>query len=200
MTHIRYVDITDMTQQHRQRLYAEASRERKNRADRYSRQGDYDRCIVAEALLRYASGGPGYQVERSSQGKPYLKDRPDFHFNLTHSGRWVAIAWGTEPVGLDVEAFRAGADTGKLARRFFCPDEQAYLNEHPEQFFRLWTMKESYLKYRGTGLTAALNSFSVLEPEALGVSFVSHDLEDAFLTLCAPAPQAELQPLTLEEI
>lgn len=200
MTHIRYFDITELNLQDRQRLYDAADSERKKRADRCLKQEDSDRCIVAGALLRYAVGGAEEQVERTPQGKPYLKDRPDFHFNLTHSGRWVAVAWGARPVGLDVEVFRANAETGKLARRFFCPDEQACLNEHPDRFFKLWTMKESYLKYLGTGLTRALNSFSVLEPEALGVSFVSYELEDAFLTLCTQTPAVEIRPLTLDEI
>ena len=76
-----------MTGTHRQRLYEQAAAERKNRADRYLRQEDSDRCIVADALLRYALEGAQHPVEQTPQGKPYLKDRPDFHFNLTHSGR-----------------------------------------------------------------------------------------------------------------
>ncbi len=189
-----------MTDQDRRRLYEQATLERKNRADRCRQQADADRCILADALLRHAVGTPDYRVERTPQGKPYLPDRPDFHFSLTHSGPWVAIAWGTEPLGLDLEVFRPDARQEKIARRFFCPDEQAYLQRHPDRFFKLWTMKESYLKYRGTGLALALDSFCVLKPEDLGVFFMDHPLENAAMTLCAKTPKAEVRRLTIAEI
>lgn len=209
MTHVRYADISGLRQEDWQRLYAQADPERRSRADRYLRKEDGCRCIVADALLRYAVrrelGTGDYQVERTPEGKPYLKDRPDFHFSLTHSGRWVAIAWGPAPVGLDVEQFRMDEGKENIARRFFCPDEQAYVfaaqgEERTRRFFRLWTMKESYLKYRGTGLKMPLTSFSVLQPQLLGVTFTGSCLEDAALSLCAQTPEMTCYPLTLGEI
>ena len=204
MTYIRYTDIRQLTDGDRQRLYDQAGPHRQQKAQRCRQQEDFDRCIVAEALLRYSVGTGDYQVERTPQGKPYLKDRQDVHFNLTHSGPWVAIAWSDAPVGLDVEVFREKVQCQKLARQFFCPDEQAYLQAEPSEelsrFFLLWTKKESYLKYLGTGLTKSLRSFSVLEPEKLGVCFVTQDLEGATLTLCAQTPEVDFRPLPLEEL
>ena len=204
MTYIRYTDIRQMTDRDRQRLYEQAGPHRQKRARRCRQQEDFDRCIVAEALLRYSVGTGDYQVERTPQGKPYLKDRQDVHFNLTHSGPWVAIAWSDAPVGLDVEAFREKVRCQKLARQFFCPDEQAYLQAEPSEelsrFFQLWTKKESYLKYLGTGLTKSLRSFSVLEPEKLGVRFHSWHLEEASMTLCTTDPKIDIQPLPLTQL
>lgn len=204
MIYLRYVDIRKMTLKDRQRLYEQAGEHRQKRANRYRQQEDFDRCIVAEALLRYGAGTGNYQVERTSRGKPFLKDRPEFHFNLTHSGPWVAIAWSDAPVGVDVEVFRENVQCQKLAGQFFCPDEQAYLQAEPSQelrrFFGLWTQKESYLKYLGTGLTKSLSSFSVLEPEKLGVCFTGWELEGAVMTLCANASEVDIQPLEVGQI
>ena len=68
------------------------------------------------------------------------------------------------PVGVDVERLRK-VNPG-LAERFFSPDEVAMLKalspeKQTEQFIQLWTLKESFLKAIGRGLTRNLNSFSV---------------------------------------
>jgi phosphopantetheine--protein transferase-like protein len=56
----------------------------------------------------------------------------------------------------------------KIARRFFTKREHAHLLEWPEalrteRFFELWTMKESYIKLKGAGLSLPLSSFDVLD-------------------------------------
>lgn len=53
-------------------------------------------------------------------GKPYLGtgqgERLPLMFNLSHSGMYVAAAFGTEDVGVDVELIRTGKQ--KIAQRF----------------------------------------------------------------------------------
>ncbi len=68
------------------------------------------------------------------------------------------------PVGIDVERLRP-VNPG-LAERFFTPAEFTSLqamqpDERTEKFIELWTLKESFLKAIGRGLTRNLNSFSV---------------------------------------
>jgi phosphopantetheinyl transferase len=67
------------------------------------------------------------------------------------------------------------------------------------EFFRIWTMKESYLKYLGTGIDRSLSSFSVLE-ELPGVILSNYFLPDACLTLCAQEPLSGVQMLKNREI
>ncbi len=181
MVQIDCFDISRLSDEAYAELYQRASAERKARADRFLRREDQVRCICADALLRNTLQSTDYTLDYGENGKPYLTDVEDFHFNISHSGRWVVIAYGSSPVGVDVQEFRS-RDLEGIARRFFTADEQAYVQTYPDGFFRIWTGKESYIKYLGTGLKTPLNSFSVLED--LGVNLFVVMLEDACLSLC----------------
>jgi len=171
MTRVLCTEISKLESAY-QTLYAAASAERRQRADRYRRKEDALRCLAAGALLQHALGTAEYTTVKGPFGKPYIKENNDFHYNLSHSGNWVAIAYGNTEVGIDVEKICMDAGKEDIARRYFTPDEQTYVFNTkelaPQRFFEVWTGKESYLKYLGTGLQKNLASFSIfsLEPEA----------------------------------
>lgn len=195
------VDISTLQESAYQRLYALASPERRQRADRYLRNEDRHRCIVADGLMRYVLGSRYAKLELTPKGKPFLPGHEDLHFNLSHSGHWVVIAWGNAPLGIDVEMMCTDRSKEPLARRFFHPNELDYLlaaigQEWVNRFFEIWTKKESYLKYLGTGIDRALNSFSVLDTQ--DVAFHTQFLEDAALTLCAQDPRCQILTLPPE--
>ncbi len=167
MIHLICTDISGLERSDYEILYQAASPERKKRADRYRRYEDSLRCLTAEALLRHALGTKQYTVETEPGGKPRIATRPDFHFNLSHSGNWVVLAWGDTPVGVDVEQIREDMDFHAVARRFFSPEEQRAVEEAEcpvRRFHEIWTGKESWLKYTGTGLKYDLRAFSALSP------------------------------------
>lgn len=204
MTQIRCFDISQLKPGDYERLYALASSDRKSRADRYIKREDSIRCVVADALLRQVPGFDAACLTRTEAGKPYLKDRKRSHFNISHSGRWVVIAWGDSPLGIDVEQIQMDQGKEALARRFFRFDEQAYVfsasgEDRAKRFFRIWTMKESYLKYLGTGIDRPLNGFSVLH-DRLGVTLSSDFLPDACMTLCAEDDLLNCRMLTLSQL
>jgi len=102
--------------------------------------------------------------EYSENSKPGLRFYENIHFNISHSGDWVVCAFSSLPVGIDVEKIRKV--NFDIARRFFSDEEVNQLFSLPKRdqtefFFDLWTIKESYLKAIGTGLTRSLNSFTV---------------------------------------
>jgi len=165
-------------------LYAQASPARRIRADRYRRREDALRCVTADALLRHALGTEQYTVVQEKGGKPRIPERPDFHYNLSHAGRWVVLAWGDTEVGVDVQEQDPAVDRCALAMHFFTPDERDYAGEDIGRFYEIWTKKESYLKYTGRGLRTDLRSFSVLS-ERREVRFFSRTLDgDHSLSLC----------------
>ncbi len=59
----------------------------------------------------------------------------------------------------------------KIAKRFFNEKEYEYLNsisdskKQREEFYRLWTMKESYMKFTGLGMKLPLDSFCIEQGE-----------------------------------
>lgn len=97
-------------------------------------------------------------------GKPYLESVTPFHFNLSHSGRWVVCAADNEPVGIDIELVKPIDLT--YAKHFLTQDECVELFSYPESerleyFYQLWTLKESYIKAIGKGLFLPLQSFTI---------------------------------------
>ena len=129
-------------------------------------------------------------LEAEKNGKPFLKEHPDIHFNISHCDGLVVCAFADEPVGVDVEAVRPIRDP--LVRRVLHDKERAVLNRYRETaqirtengkevtvftdpvkerdydrvFFRYWTLKESYLKRDGCGLTREPREiFFDLDPE-----------------------------------
>lgn len=171
MIRVICTDISGLRETDVALLHAKATPQRRQRAVGYVHREDTVRCLAADALLRYALGTGEYTAEKGTNGKPCIRGREDFHYNLSHSGNWVVIAFGGSPVGVDVERLCPDRDYEAMARRYFAPEEQAYLLEAPGQlprrFLEVWTAKESYLKFLGTGLKRPLSSFSVfsLEPE-----------------------------------
>ena len=96
----------------------------------------------------------------SREGKPFLPEINDLHFNLSHSGGELAVAFSRNEVGLDIESKVRRANYGELARRFFDAAEARAVEEAGdsvgEVFFRLWTAKEAVLKLEGTGISGGL--------------------------------------------
>ena len=173
MTTLRCVKLPEDAQGLFEVLYHRADPERKRRAERYLHREDGLRCMAAGELLRqtleWALGITEFTVVKEPGGKPRIDGLEDFHFNLSHSGDRVVIAWGDSPVGVDVQEMRMDAGKEALAKRFFTGEEYDYIFEQPElaqdRFYQVWTGKESYLKYLGTGITRSLDSFSILSPE-----------------------------------
>lgn len=178
MVRVFCCDVSAVSEGDHARLYAMASRERRQRAEGYLRREDAVRCLAAEALLRYAVPGlEPERIQREPGGKPCLEG---VHFNLSHSGHWVALAVGDSPLGVDVECFKTGRDPQKLARRYFTEEERRYVGSSQERFLRVWTAKESRLKCLGVGLSVPLDSFSVLGLDTVRTWL----LPGAVLSLC----------------
>jgi 4'-phosphopantetheinyl transferase len=130
---------------------------------------------------------------------------------MSHSGKIVACAVSDAEIGIDVEEVRKV--NYRVAERFFSADELADLMELQEPdkqvyFFKLWTIKESFLKAIGKGLTRSLNTFTVqkmtsgfsLSGDALSESFhvQSWQLPDNYLLACCC--QQNAFPLQVEWI
>lgn len=113
------------------------------------------RCALSETLQ---TAPHSIAWAREANGKPYLPGRDDVHFSISHSGAYGAVAVHDKPIGIDIQHMR-DVPFAKLASRYFLPDESAQMQnaEEAEQrllFYRYWTMKESYLKRSGKGMSA----------------------------------------------
>ncbi len=136
--------------------------ERKQKILRYKLTESRKQSLGAGLLLKWVLQRHGVTVEKLSYGPNGKPEAEGVFFNLSHSGQWVVCAIGDTPVGCDVEEI-APVREG-IAERFFTKNEVAYLNrfdgeQRQEEFFRLWTLKESYMKMTGEGMSLALDRF-----------------------------------------
>ncbi len=130
--------------------------------------------VAGELLARYSVGQylgkPEQEISLvfGEKGKPHIENLRDVHFNISHSGHYVVCAVAPAEIGIDVERVRKV--NLRIAERFFSPSEIRDLMELQDEdrmnyFITLWTIKESYLKAIGRGLTQHLNSFTICKSE-----------------------------------
>lgn len=146
------------------------STEKRKKVFQFMKREDTYRALLADILVRAVIfsnlGLRNEEIEFSynSFGKPFLKNCSNFHFNASHSGKWVVCITHNSTVGIDIEEIRP--TELDIARHYFSAREyQDLLEHHPDDqlhyFYDLWTLKESYLKAIGKGLSIPLNSFTV---------------------------------------
>lgn len=92
-------------------------------------------------------------------GKPSLAKRPDVHYNISHADGIAAAAVSEFECGVDCERVRAYDP--RVMERVCTKTERALICAAPENerdllFFRLWTLKEAYVKALGRGLSFPL--------------------------------------------
>jgi len=177
--------------------------EKRQRIDRFHFKKDTLCSLYGDILIRYISSdilkidNQDIYIQENRYGKPYLKDLP-LHFNLSHSGHWVIAAISNDIVGVDIEKIN-DIDLN-IAERFFTNNECLQIfgsdsNSRQAQFFSIWTLKESYIKFLGTGLSTPLNSFEfTVRPGSISLSdsnqsviprFKQYDFDhDYMLSVC----------------
>lgn len=92
-------------------------------------------------------------------GKPYLRDYPHVHFNISHSGCLVACAVSDCPIGVDIQEIVPYRPN--VAKHVCTPDELLKIETSPNTdiaFTKIWTQKEAYLKMSGVGLSKRLEN------------------------------------------
>ena len=141
------------------------------------------RALVRTILSGYSGIKPQYlRFTENTYGRPEIEGNeylPPFRFNLSHTEGLIFCAVVLKhDIGVDVEDMERPEVSPAIAERFFSPREVEELNNLPERlkrnrFFDYWTLKESYIKARGMGLSIPLEQFSfhLSENELIRVSF-----------------------------
>ncbi|KAJ1379837.1 4-phosphopantetheinyl transferase domain [Sesbania bispinosa] len=167
------------------------------------------RALVRTTLARYQMNcqidPKSLKFRKNNYGKPevdwqYADDwsLPPLHFNISHTSSLIAcgVTVGS-PIGIDVEEKQRRLKNDILAfvRRYFSPPEIEMLAHiaDPElrrqEFIKLWTLKEAYVKALGKGFSASpFKTFTVRFRDHMkgGIHFPPH--------MISKAPEITVEP------
>ncbi|MFM1800735.1 MAG: hypothetical protein RJA81_87 [Planctomycetota bacterium] len=173
------MQMTDPVADHVFGHYLSESERQKNQ--RYRNVRDKKLHLTARFMTRqllsrvYPEIQPSeWKFESDSHGKPFIQNvlTSPLHFNITHTQGLVAVVISRRgPVGIDAESIDRPIDHLGLASRFFSKREFDTLEsvsetDRAELFYRIWTLKEAYVKAIGKGLAYGLDTFW-FEPQDL---------------------------------
>ena len=171
-------------------FYRQTSLKRQQKIDSFLFQKDKNLSLGVAILLKIALNNIGifhYEVKRGEFGKPYLKNNSNVFFNLSHSKKMAMCVIAKDEVGCDIEKIdgmildgmilNKSEHTGAIKScikscnakktKSTTPDISKLVlaeGEKREDFFKIWTAKESYLKMTGVGMGKDLRSFKIQLP------------------------------------
>lgn len=159
-----------LTDQQINRYLAKIPVERQKKVRKFFRQEDAIRSLCGSLLIKYVVQKEltmcNIIFSYNKNGKPFIDKYPKFHFNISHSYDWIVCATDNIEVGIDIEKIKE-IDLD-IAKNFFTTTEYTKIKEKSSHqqlscFYEYWTMKESFLKNIGKGLSMPLNSFCIKE-------------------------------------
>jgi 4'-phosphopantetheinyl transferase len=150
------------------------SSEERDRARKFAFDRDRDVYHLAHGMLRtvlskYDDRDPSeWRFVANRHGKPSIEgfNTHSLRFNISHTSGLavVAVTRGVE-VGVDVESLLRTRVRIEVASKAFTPFERDEMlaisseTERREYFFQIWTLKESFIKAMGRGLSLPLDQF-----------------------------------------
>lgn len=113
------------------------------------------------------------------------------YFSISYTDSMYVIALSNRQVGIDIEKVNPCKYSKLIIQKYFSKNEQEYINEEDKEdckfqrFFELWTKREAYVKYIGTGID---NNFKYLDMlnKTLGVMTTSLVYNDYVISYCVP--------------
>lgn len=116
------------------------------------RKDKIDKCLnYKDKLLSLGAGILLYKelkdvnIVFNEYNKPYLENN-SIYFNISHSGNMVVCAFSDLEIGVDIEKIKS---FNKVKNLVFTKEEIEYLNNDNLLYTKLWTIKESFIKYLG---------------------------------------------------
>ena len=130
--------------------------------------------LVSALENEYGIPAAEVRIEKDEKGKPYLEGYSDLYISISHSGPYIAYAFGDKPVGVDTEMWKAHPKWRRIVDKMHLREREAFdracggaaseeAEEPVEAFCDLWVRKESFLKAIGEGLRIPLYAFDTTE-------------------------------------
>lgn len=135
------------------------------------------RGILREILSKnLGCSAKDLKIQRGHEGKIYLPDYPELHFNVSHSKNLIIIALSKNEIGIDIEFNKAKFNASTIKSFMSKQEADKFANlptslEQQEYFFLIWTAKEAIAKYYGQGLKMDFSGLTIYKTD--DVNFTS---------------------------
>lgn len=133
-------------------------------------------------------------IDYNKYGKPFVKNRPDFYYNISHKGNTIVLATSNRCIGIDIEPIQMPNEmvinycyTKEEKERIHGAVSAAY------EYTQLWTLKESYVKNIGVGMNYPLKKVCFIFDKELRMykllgldnySFLTLNFDNYLVSLC----------------
>ena len=133
--------------------------DKKERILKQRKKQNADNMLIADVLTKIAINNvfeiplQEQNFAYSNHGKPYLSGFSDVHFNISHSGSYVACGLADKPIGIDIQ--KIGTYKPDLAKKVCNEAELTQIEtsfDNASEFTKIWTQKEAVLKMQGLGI------------------------------------------------
>ena len=144
------------------------------------------------------------EISKGIGGKPFLISNPDIKFNISHCKVGVACVISKYEVGIDIQEFLVYDNA--IIELVASSQERECLQESQKRnidFTKIWTLKESYGKQKGTGILYNLRETNFVEKKDNFIKYNCHfnsSVKDFYIySVCALEPVEE-RYISLEEL
>ena len=152
---------------------------RLEKAEKYFRLSDRNNCIISYFLLMYGlEKNFGIRklpaISADTYGKPYFPDC-DISFSISHCDTGVCCGIARNTIGADIQS--RVTDFEDILGTVMSSGEIELIcgAKSPDtEFAKYWSLKESIVKYRGTGINDELDKFDF--SKCVGREFVYNGL------------------------
>ncbi len=171
------------------------SKQEQDRQQRFHFVEDQHRYLITRAMLRavlshYSCVKPqNWLFRKNAHGRPEVANTcacsKSISFSISHTAGLILCGIARKhPLGVDTENIKCVSAHLGVATLFSRVEAAALaeLPQHkqPERLLQLWTLKESYIKAQGRGLTIPLDKFSFhFQRECIIVPSFDRALEDS---------------------
>ena len=165
--------------------------ERREKFEKLKIKRDKENCVISYLLLKKALknfGIESFEILIGENGKPFLKDRENVFFNISHTSSGVAVVADKNPVGIDVQDILE-VRNAVIERCFSEKEKELIFNSaSPEkEFTRLWTLKESAVKCNSETVANLKNYCFEIEEKSFpkyGKIFTTSERKNLFISVC----------------
>ncbi len=129
-------------------------------------------ALLTRMQLSILTGLPNncLRFQCNSYGKPLLLSNPQYYFNFSHTHNIILCGISNvAPVGIDVESISKDFSIHSIYEGLH-PIEKQYINNFSLEsqyvrFYKIWTQKEAFVKFEGTGFSTESSTINTLDPK-----------------------------------